>query len=241
MAIALALTCFVADTIYLAVIWPDWDALARGATPKSSFIKRYEAEAAEDRELPRLRWRAVPLSSIAPPMRRMVIVSEDSRFWAHEGIDPEAIRDAMEYNWEKGKMVFGASTISQQTVKNLFLSASRDPLRKWHELVLTVAMEQKLRKRRILELYLNVAEFGPGIYGVEAAAQYYWGIPASQLSADQAVSLAACLPSPRLNNPRTQTHAFQQRRARIERHWRALEQKETPTEGTPSRGRMLSA
>jgi monofunctional biosynthetic peptidoglycan transglycosylase len=223
LALYALLLCVVADAIYLLVIWPDWERLARGATPKSSFIRQYEETTAEERSLPRLRWKPVPLSAVSPPMRRVVIISEDSRFYSHDGIDPEAIRDAMEYNWEKGKMVFGASTISQQTVKNLFLSASRDPLRKWHEVVLTLAMEQKLRKRRILELYLNVAEFGPGVYGVEAAARYYWGISASELNVDQAVSLAASLPSPKLHNPRTQTRAFQQRRARIARHMRALE------------------
>jgi len=229
------------DAIYLFVIWPDWEALARGATPKSNFIKAYQERAAEDRKLPRLKWKPVPLSSISPPMRRVVIISEDTRFYSHDGIDPEAIRDAIEYNWEKGKVVFGASTISQQTVKNLFLSSSRDPLRKWHELVLTLTMEQKLRKRRILELYLNVAEFGPGIYGVEAAALHYWGISAAELSPDQAVSLAACLPSPRLHNPRTQTRAYQQRRLRIERHMRELQRKETPT-GAPSQtAQLLSA
>jgi monofunctional biosynthetic peptidoglycan transglycosylase len=223
------------DGLYLYAIWPDWDALARGATPKSNFIRAYQAASADDRQLPRLRWKPVPISAIAPPMRRVVILSEDTRFYRHDGIDPEAIRDAIEYNWEKGRVVFGASTISQQTVKNLFLSSSRDPLRKWHELVLTLAMEQNLRKRRILELYLNVAEFGHGIYGVEAAARYYWGIAARDLSVDQAVSLAASLPSPKLHNPRTQTRAFQQRRSRIERHMRVLQQQETPTKTPPAR------
>ena len=226
----------VTDALYLANIWPDWDTLAHGATPKSRFIQDYEEAAVENKSLPRLRWKPVPLSAISPPMRRVVVVSEDMRFYKHDGVDPEAIRDAIEYNWEKGKMVYGASTLSQQTVKNLFLSPSRDPLRKWHELVLTLAMEQKLRKRRILELYLNVAEFGPGIYGVEAAARHYWGVPAAQLTLAQAVSLAATLPSPRTNNPATRSRAFQQRRLRIERNMRALQEKETPT-GTPRSAR----
>jgi monofunctional biosynthetic peptidoglycan transglycosylase len=232
----------LADGLYLFVIWPDWDALSRGTTPKSAFIEAYEERSAEDNTLPRLRWKPVPLSAIGPPMRRVVIVSEDSRFYRHDGIDAEAIRDAIEHNWEKGKVAHGASTISQQTVKNLFLSGSRDPLRKWHELVLTLAMEQNLRKRRILELYLNVAEFGTGVFGVEAAAQHYWGIPARALTMDQAISLAASLPSPRRNNPKSRTRAFQMRRHRIERHMRELQPKDKPAGPARSQpARLLSA
>ncbi|HEY0634777.1 MAG TPA: transglycosylase domain-containing protein, partial [Gammaproteobacteria bacterium] len=122
-----------------------------------------------------------------------------------------------------GKVVYGASTISQQTVKNMFLSGSRDYLRKWHELLLTWSMERNLSKPRILEIYLNVAEFGPGVYGVEAASRYYWNIPASALSYDQAVQLAACLPSPKKHNPKTNTRTCQRRAAKISRHLKAPE------------------
>lgn len=217
LALALLLAV-ITDTAWLAWQWPDWDRLASGPTPKSAFITTYEQRRQTDRRLPPLRWQPVPLERIAATMRRAVIVAEDSRFYIHEGVDFEALMAAMEHNWEQGKITHGASTISQQTVKNLFLSPSRDPLRKWHELVLTWTMERKLKKRRILELYLNVAEFGPGIYGVEAAARRYWGTTAAVLSWEQAVELAATLPSPAQNNPATRTRAFQQRKAKILRH-----------------------
>lgn len=211
-----------ADALYLFAIWPDWQELAAGPTPKSNIIRGYEDARTEDKRLPPLRWKPVPLARIAPAMRRAVVVAEDGRFWRHEGIDTEAIKDAVEYNMEKGRVVYGASTISQQTTKNLFLSNSRDPLRKWHELLLTLSMERNLKKSRILELYLNVAEFGPGVFGVEAAARHYYGVSAAALTPAQAISLAASLPSPRLHNPKTGTKSFERRKRRITRHLTAF-------------------
>ncbi len=152
-------------------------------------------------------------------MIRASIVAEDSRFYSHSGIDMEALQAAMEYNLSEKRFVYGGSTISQQTVKNIFLSASRNPLRKWHELLLTVGMERSLTKKRILELYLNVVELGRGIYGVEAAARYYWGISASSLSAKQAIQLAATLPAPVTHNPDTRTKFFKQRVTRISQYF----------------------
>jgi monofunctional biosynthetic peptidoglycan transglycosylase len=111
--------------------------------------------------------------------------------------------------------VFGASTISQQTVKNLFLTPSRNPLRKWHELILTWGMERQLSKRRILDIYLNVAQFGRGVYGVQAASQAYWGVNADQLSPAQAAELVATLPSPVKNNPSTRTRYFERRSKKL--------------------------
>ena len=131
----------------------------------------------------------------------------------------ESLKAAMEYNLSEKKFIYGGSTISQQTVKNIFLSPSRNPLRKWHELLLTIGMERNLTKKRILELYLNVAEFGRGIYGVEAAAKYYWGISAARLSSRQAIQLAATLPSPVSNNPDTRTKSFNRRVKKISRYF----------------------
>lgn len=206
------------DAIYLAAIWPDWNKYASGAVPKSKFIERYEAKQADDDALPPLRWKPVSSSQISKTLRRTVIVAEDSRFYTHEGIDTEAVREAIEYNWEHKKMRFGASTLSQQTARNMFLSGSRNPLRKLNEIILTYAMEDHLSKRRILELYLNVAEFGQGIYGAEAAARHYYGIPASALSQQQAIELAATLPSPVKNNPKTRTKFFRAKCSIIGRH-----------------------
>jgi monofunctional biosynthetic peptidoglycan transglycosylase len=216
--ILLVVLSLTLDAIYLASIWPDWNKYASGAIPKSNFIEHYEAKQGDDDSLPPLRWKPVASSKISKTLRRTVIVAEDSRFYTHEGIDTEAVREAIEYNWEHKKMRFGASTLSQQTARNMFLSGSRNPLRKLNEVILTYAMEDHLSKRRILELYLNVAEFGQGIYGAEAAARYYYGIPASALSQQQSIELAATLPSPVKNNPKTRTKFFRSKCSIIGRH-----------------------
>lgn len=203
------------DTIYLFSIWPNWSDYGRGTIQKTGFIKRYEAKRSENRSLPVLRWRPVPLNWIPRHVQKAVLVAEDSRFYQHSGVDLKAFKQAMDYNLEHLKFKYGGSTISQQTIKNMFLSSSRNPLRKWHELILTLGMEMSISKKRILEIYLNVAEYGQGIYGVEAAAQYYWGISALTLSSYQAAQLAATLPSPIKHNPNTRTRRFTRRSHRI--------------------------
>lgn len=208
------LILLVIDLVYMAMIWPNWKNLAQGPIPKTSFMQIYEDKRAE-RGWPAARWQPMPHANIPRHVMRAVIVAEDSRFYEHSGFDLIAIREALGYNFDQGKWLIGASTISQQTAKNLYLSASRDPLRKWHETLLTWGLEQNLRKSRILEIYLNVAEFGRGIYGVEAAAQIYYGVPASQLTLVEAAELAASLPSPVKHNPQTRTERFQRRAQRI--------------------------
>jgi monofunctional biosynthetic peptidoglycan transglycosylase len=204
----------VIDAFYVSTLWPDWNALATGPVPRSNFIRQYQSVYREHR-WPPLKWRPIQYQDMPQHLQRAVVVGEDSRFWQHSGFDLIAFKEAMDYNLAERRFAFGASTISQQTAKNLFLSASRNPLRKWHELLLTWGMEKNLRKRRILEIYLNIAEFDRGVYGVEAAARHFWGIPASQLSITQAVELAATLPSPSKNNPRTRTDAFLHRVEKI--------------------------
>lgn len=213
--IRVGLVLLALDLFYLIHIWPDWHAFNQGPIAKSRFIQGYETRRQSDKSLPRLRWRPVPLSRIPKKVQRAVIVAEDARFYTHNGFDVIAFREAMDYNLQKGKMKYGASTLSQQTVKNMFFSASRNPLRKWHELIFTVGMEFNVSKKRILETYLNVAEFGKGIYGVEAAAQYYWGRNATELNHWQAAQLAASLPSPIKHNPATRTRVFLRRAQRI--------------------------
>lgn len=209
------LLLLILDFFYLAVTWPDWKKLATGTAPKSAFIHEYEKRQAEDKNLPRLNWQPVPFSSIPKHVIRAVILAEDARFYEHSGFDLAAFREAMDYNLAEGRFVLGGSTISQQTAKNLFLSSAKNPLRKWHELILTWGMEQHFSKRRILEIYLNVAEFGPGVYGAQAAAQKYWGINISDVSAAQAAELAATLPGPVKNNPATRTPYFEKRSQKI--------------------------
>jgi monofunctional biosynthetic peptidoglycan transglycosylase len=208
------------DAGYLAWIWPDWQTYQQGSIQQSTFIRDYAADQRNHPEWPGLDWNPVALNRIPQHMQRAVIVAEDSRFYSHGGIDWEALGNAMQYNLARGRLIYGGSTISQQTAKNLFLSASRNPLRKWHELVLTLALEHYLSKRRILEHYLNVAQFGHGLFGVDAAARYYWGIPASSLSKRQAIELAASLPSPMTTNPAVRNRTFLNRVSKITRHFR---------------------
>ena len=139
----------------------------------------------------------VPISQISPYVVKAVIIAEDHKFWSHEGFDFEAMQKAMEKNIQQNKMKVGGSTISQQLAKNLYLSPDKDPIRKIKEAILTWRIENQLSKRRILELYLNVAEWGDGIFGIEAAAHNHYGKSAAQLNARQAAMLAVLLPNPR--------------------------------------------
>jgi monofunctional glycosyltransferase len=214
LALRIFLVLLIADLVYLATIWPDWKKLAQGEIPRSSFMLIY-ADQQTKRDWPKLRWQPVPQAMIPRHLMRAVLVAEDSRFYEHSGFDLIAIREALDYNLGRGELLVGASTISQQTAKNLYLSPSRNPLRKWHEMALTWGLEHNLRKSRILELYLNVAEFGRGIYGVQAAAQAYYGVDVDALSLVQVAELAASLPSPVKNNPETRTERFLRRSQRI--------------------------
>ena len=144
-----------------------------------------------------LRYRWVDYDKVSMHLKRAVIAAEDSRFLEHEGFDWEGIEKAVEKNLKKGKIVAGGSTISQQLAKNLFLSASRNPFRKLQEAVITVMIESLWSKRRILEVYLNVIEWGNGVYGAEAASRRYFKSPAAGLGPDQAAHLAAMIPNPR--------------------------------------------
>jgi monofunctional biosynthetic peptidoglycan transglycosylase len=139
----------------------------------------------------------VPYDKISDNLKRAILTSEDDKFVDHDGFDWEGIQKAIEKNEKRGKVVAGGSTISQQLAKNLFLSGERSFLRKGQEALITVMMEGVLDKERILEIYLNVIEWGDGIFGAEAASRHYFGINASQLSASQAARLAAMVPRPR--------------------------------------------
>jgi monofunctional biosynthetic peptidoglycan transglycosylase len=139
----------------------------------------------------------VDYGKVSVHLKRALIVSEDDTFVDHEGFNWDAMQKALEKNQKKGKVVAGGSTISQQLSKNLFLSGSRSMLRKVQEAIITVMLEAVMDKQRIFEIYLNVIEWGEGVFGAEAAAQHYYGIPAAQLSAQQAARLAAIVPRPR--------------------------------------------
>jgi monofunctional glycosyltransferase len=160
-------------------------------------------------------WIWVPLSRISPYLRQAVVAAEDASFFTHEGFDWEGIKDAALYNLEAGELKRGGSTITQQLAKNLYLSSERSLLRKARETLITRSLEQHLTKERILELYLNIAEWGKGVYGAEAAARHHFKKSARNLTSDEAAWLAAILPSPRRYDPMRKTTALTRRHERI--------------------------
>lgn len=163
----------------------------------TSFMRAQLAVLQEKNPRAQLQQRWVPYARIAPNLKRAIIASEDANFSEHEGVDWEAMQKAYEKNNKKHKVVSGGSTITQQLAKNLFLSGSRNYLRKGEELLITFMLEALMDKERIFEIYLNVVEFGSGIFGAEAAARHYYGIGAISLGASQAATLAVMLPNPR--------------------------------------------
>ena len=190
----------VAAGLFVAVqLWyAGWVLWYRDHNPALTAFMRHAIERREARyHDSSLRHRYVPYSRISSAAKRAVIGAEDSKFASHYGFDFEGIEHAMKKNLREGERVAGGSTITQQLAKNLFLSGRRSYLRKAQEAIITVEMETLLSKQRILELYLNYAEWGDGLYGIDTASRYYYGIPASQLGPWQASHLAAMLPKPR--------------------------------------------
>ena len=165
-----------------------------------------------------LRHKWVPYDRISLHMKRAIVAAEDAKFNEHEGFDVEGIEAAVKKNLKKGRLVAGGSTISQQLAKNLFLSGDRSFVRKGQEAIITLMIEATWSKRRILEVYLNVIEWGNGIYGVEAAARRYYKMPAAKLNRDQAARLAAMVPNPRWYENHRSSRGYQRRVAVIKRY-----------------------
>jgi monofunctional biosynthetic peptidoglycan transglycosylase len=189
-----------------------WIALWRWHNPgETAFMLREWARLKQTRPQAALRHQWVAYDRISNHLKRAVITAEDARFSEHEGVDWEAIQKAYETNRKRGRPARGGSTITQQLAKNLFLSPERSYLRKAQELVLTYMLESAWDKRRILEVYLNVAEWGEGVFGAEAAARHYYGSSAAQLGPEQAARLAAMLPRPKFYD-RNRGSAFLARR-----------------------------
>jgi len=186
---------------YVYLTLPDVRVLAATNPTSTAFMKLREAEAKRDSRQLRHLHQWVRYTRISKNLQRAVLVAEDSRFFEHEGVDLEEIRKSIEINMEKGAAIRGASTITQQLAKNLYLSPSRNPLRKLRELIIARRLEAALPKARILEIYLNVIEWGDGIWGAEAAARQYFGVSASNLSREQAALLAGAIINPRVLNP----------------------------------------
>lgn len=205
--IALAFVPTIWLTHQLATL-PDVAALARENPRTTAFIARYQGD--------HLAWQPVPLGQIAPQLVLAVLVSEDIGFFSHHGFELADLRDAVRDAVVKGAPPRGASTITQQLAKNLWLSPSRNPARKIKEALLTRRLERYLTKERILELYLNVVEFGSGVYGAEAAARHYFGRSAAALDNHQAARLAASLPRPSSWFPGSTSPGYLRQIARVE-------------------------
>jgi monofunctional biosynthetic peptidoglycan transglycosylase len=192
----------VAALVAIAFLWVAWIAAHIGwyrynPPRETAFMAQRMDEAQSRNPALRLRYTWVPYAKISPNLKRAMIAAEDAKFVEHSGFDWDGIQNALDKNEKKGRVVAGGSTITQQLAKNLFLSPAKSYVRKAEEAVVTVLLEAMLPKQRILELYLNVIEWGNGVFGAEAAAQRYFGIPAAQLSAEQAARLAAMAPAPR--------------------------------------------
>jgi monofunctional biosynthetic peptidoglycan transglycosylase len=182
-------------------------------------------------------YRFVPYGRISPYLRRAALVAEDDTFYEHNGVDVKGLQEALEKDWKRKKLTHGGSTITQQLAKNLYLSPSRNPIRKLREYFIARSLEQHLTKKRILELYLNVVEMGERTYGAEAAAHHYFRTSAAGLSPSQAALLAGCLPNPRIMNPGAPNKRLRWRQAMILRRmkrWGYIFEKEVLTERKPA-------
>ena len=187
--------------IYAYLTLPDVRPLRRDNPTTTAFIEIREQEALAKGLKPRRVQRWVSYGHISPELKRAVLVAEDDAFFQHEGVDFEQLQESIEVDWKRGRLTRGASTITQQLAKNLYLSPSRDPLRKLRELIIARRLEAELKKARILELYLNVIEWGDGIYGAEAASRVYFQSPAALLNSREAALLAGAIINPRVYSP----------------------------------------
>lgn len=203
--------------VYEAWHWPDVATLARRAPKTTAFIELHHERQRDAGRDARVAWTWMPYSALSPHLKRAVVVAEDVNFFSHHGFDTGEMKQAMAQALEDIELPRGASTITQQLAKNLWLSPSRNPVRKLKEAILTWQLERSLGKRRILELYLNVAEFGPGVFGSEAASRRYFGKSAADLSVDEAVALAASLPNPTSWHPGSSSSASRRRAEAIKR------------------------
>jgi len=218
------------------ITFPDVAVLAKERPKTTAFMEQRKERLRDEGKSDALEWRWVPYGSIAPSLRRAVLVAEDNSFYEHEGVDVEGMKDAFERNWKKRRIASGGSTITQQLAKNLYLSPSRNPLRKVREYFIARSLEKHLTKKRILEIYLNVVEMGERVYGAEAAARHYFGKPASALSPREAALLAGCLPNPRVMNPGNPNKRLRARQRMIVsrmKRWGYLLEREVLTEKKP--------
>jgi len=234
------LIAFVAIVILAGYEWitfPNVEELATKPPTTTAFMEQRKAELRAAGKSDAIDYRWVPYARISPYLRRAVLVAEDDTFYEHGGVDVEALQEAIRKDWERKKMTHGGSTITQQLAKNLYLSPSRNPLRKVKEYFIARSLENHLSKKRILELYLNVVEMGERVYGAEAASRFYFHTSASALSPSQAALLAGCLPNPRIMSPASPNKRLRFRQRMVlsrMRRWGYLFEKEVLTEKKPA-------
>jgi monofunctional biosynthetic peptidoglycan transglycosylase len=231
-----ALLLLVVLVAYEWLTFPDVAPLAKEPPKTTAFmeLRREQLRAAGKDDTIHYTW--VPYARISPYLRRAVLVAEDDSFYEHHGVDVKGMQEAIEKDWEKKRLTHGGSTITQQLAKNLYLSPSRNPLRKIKEFFIARSLENHLTKKRILELYLNVVEMGENVYGAEAASQTYFDKHASELTPSQAALLAGCLPNPRVMSPAAPNKRLRSRQRMIlsrMRRWGYLFEKEVLTEKKP--------
>lgn len=226
----LVLVAFVA---YEWITFPNVAVLKDQWPKTTAFMERRKKELRAEGKEETLVYDPVPYAQISPYLRRAALVAEDNDFYEHKAVDVDALKKAIQRDWQRKKLTQGGSTITQQLAKNLYLSPSRNPLRKIEEYFIARSLENHLTKKRILELYLNVVEMGERVYGAEAAARYYFHVPASALTPSQAALLAGCLPSTRVMNPGSPNKRLRARERMIlarMRSWGYLFEEEVLTE-----------
>lgn len=207
---------------YAYLTLPDVRPLRTANPDRTAFMELRARQALARGETPRRVQRWTTYTRISPELKRAVLVAEDDAFWQHEGVDFDQLQESLEVDWRRGRLLRGGSTITQQLAKNLYLSPSKNPVRKLRELIIARRLEAELTKKRILELYLNVIEWGDGIYGAEAAARTYFRTSAAALDASQASLLAAAIANPHLMNPQHPTARLRRRQMLILRRMGAV-------------------
>ena len=227
--------------LLLGLLWewatfPDTAKLAKENPAATAFMEQRKSDLRAEGKSDELLYTFVSYDRISPYLRRAVLVAEDNDFYQHGGVDVKAMKEAVQRDWQRRKITHGGSTITQQLAKNLYLSNSRNPLRKIKEYFLARSLERHLSKKRILELYLNVVEMGERVYGAEAASRFYFQRPAAALTPQQAALLAGCLPNPRVMSPAAPNKRLRARQRMIlsrMRRWGYLMEEEVLTEKKP--------
>jgi monofunctional biosynthetic peptidoglycan transglycosylase len=226
---------------YVYLTLPDVRALQTTNPATTAFIELRAREALAEGKKPRRVQQWMSYRRISPNLTRAVLVAEDDAFWQHEGLDLKQLEESLEVNWASGSFVRGGSTITQQLAKNLYLSPSKNPVRKLKELIIARRLEAELDKARILELYLNVIEWGDGIYGAEAAARAYFGSSAASLGPSQSALLAGAIINPRVLDPAHPSSRLRRRQEIILRRMGSITPPTLQEQGPPIVAPILPA